>query len=126
MTSYKVFEHHEKSDRVIKVGFAWLAPFNPFWPLFRGLWLVFMTYILIILILSGIDAEIYGFNEYIDIKSANNFQLIFFIIQIVLFFLPGLKGNEWTENNLKKKGFRFAYSIKAVNKKQALSLINNQ
>ena len=126
MTSYKVFEHHEKSDRVIKVGFAWLAPFNPFWPLFRGLWLVFMTDILIILILSGIDAEIYGFNEYIDIKSANNFQLIFFIIQIVLFFLPGLKGNEWTENNLKKKGFRFAYSIKAVNKKQALSLINNQ
>ena len=50
MTSYKVFEHQKKSLKIVKVGFAWLAPFNPIWPLFRGLWLAFVSYIFVILI----------------------------------------------------------------------------
>ena len=47
MTSYKVFEHQKKSLKIVKVGFAWLAPLNPIWPLFRGLWLVFVSYIFV-------------------------------------------------------------------------------
>ena len=107
MTSYKVFEHQKKSLKIVKVGFAWLAPFNPIWPLFRGLWLVFISYIFVILILAGIDFEIYGFDGYIDIKNSNNLQLVFFIIQIVLLISPGFKGNKWTETNLIKKGYVF-------------------
>ena len=126
MTSYKVFEHEKKSHKIVKVGFAWFAPFNPFWPLFRGLWLIFISYIFVILILAGIDAEIYGFDGYIDIKNSNNLQLIFFIIQIVLLTSPGFKGNKWTENNLIKKGYVFSYSIKASNIKNALKLIRNE
>ena len=126
MNSYRVFEHEKRELKIVKVGFAWLAPFNPVWPLFRGLWLIFISYIFVILFLAGIDVEIYGFDGYIDIKNSNNLQLIFFIIQIVLLILPGFKGNQWTESSFKKKGYIFSYSIKTTNKKQALELAWNE
>ena len=103
MSSYKVFKHQEKGFKAVKSGFAWFASFNPIWPLFRGLWSIFISYIIIILILASIDEKIYGFEGYIDIPNSNDFQLIFFIIQIIILITPGFKGNEWTSNNLQKK-----------------------
>jgi hypothetical protein len=126
MSSYKVFKHQEKGFRAVKSGFAWLAPFNPIWPLFRGLWLIFISYIIIILVLAGIDVEIYGFEGYIDIPKASDFQLIFFIIQIIILVTPGFKGNEWTSNNLQKKGYVFDYSIEAKNNTEAIALAHTQ
>ena len=126
MSSYKVFKHQENGFKAVKSGFAWLAPFNPIWPLFRGLWLIFISYIIIILVLAGIDVEIYGFEDYIDIPNANNLQLIFFIIQIIILVTPGFKGNEWTSNNLQKKGYVFDCSIVAKNKNEAIALAQNQ
>ena len=126
MSSYKVFKHQENGFKAVKSGFAWLAPFNPIWPLFRGLWSVFISYIIIILVLAGIDFEIYGFEGYIDIPNASNLQLIFFIFQIIILVTPGLKGNEWTSNNLQKKGYVFDCSIEAKNKNEAISLAHTQ
>ena len=126
MSSYKVFKHQEKDFIAVKSGFAWLASFNPIWPLFRGLWSVFILYIIIILVLAGIDFEIYGFEDYIDIPNASNFQLIFFIFQIIIFLTPGFKGNEWTSNNLQKKGYVFDCSIEAKNKNEAIALAHTQ
>ena len=125
MSSYKVFKHPEKGFEAVKSGFAWLAPFNPVWPLFRGLWMLFITYIFFILVLASIDALIYGLNDVIDIKNANNLQWIFFIFQIVIFSSPGFKGNEWTANNLQNKGYIFDCSIEAKNKDDALFLATN-
>jgi len=125
MSSYKVFKHPENGFEAVKSGFAWLAPFNPIWPLFRGLWMLFITYIFFILVLASIDAQIYGLVDVIDIKSANNLQWILFIIQIVIFTSPGFKGNEWTANNLQKKGYMFDCSIEAKNKDDALFLATN-
>jgi len=124
MSSYKVFKHPEKGFEAVKSGFAWLAPFNPVWPLFRGLWMLFITYIFCILVLASIDAQIYGLNDVIDISNANNLQWIFFIIQIVIFTSPGFKGNEWTANNLQKNGYVFDCSIDAKNKTEALIVAN--
>jgi len=125
MSSYKVFKHPEKGFEAVKSGFAWLAPFNPIWPLFRGLWTLFTIYIFFILVLASIDAQIYGFVDVIDIKNANNLQWILFIIQIVIFASPGFKGNEWTAKNLQKKGYIFDCSIDAKNKDGALLLATN-
>jgi len=125
MSSYKVFKHTEYGFEAVKSGFAWLAPFNPIWPLFRGLWVMFIMYICFILVLASIDAQIYGLDNFIDIKSANNLQWIFFIIQLVIFATPGFKGNEWTANNLHKKGYIFDCSIEAKNKDEALFLTTN-
>jgi len=124
MSSYKVFKHPVEGFEAVKSGFAWLAPFNPVWPLFRGLWMLFITYILVILVLTSIDAQIYGLNDFIDISNANNLQWILLIIQLVIFVSPGFKGNEWTVNNLQKKGYVFDCSIDAKNKTEALILAN--
>ena len=126
MSSYKVFKHQEKGFRAVKSGFAWLAPFNPIWPLYRGLWSIFISYIIIILILASIDEKIYGFDGYIDIPNSSDFQLIFFIIQITIIVTPGFKGNEWTANNLQKKGYIFDCSIVAKNKNEAIALSHTQ
>ena len=125
MSSYKVFKHPEKGFEAVKSGFAWLAPFNPIWPLFRGLWVLFITYIFFILVLASIDAQIYGLVDFIDITNANNLQWILLIIQIVIFASPGFKGNEWTATNLQKKGYIFDCSIEANNKKEALTFITS-
>ena len=125
MSSYKVFKHPEKGFEAVKSGFAWFAPFNPVWPLFRGLWVVFITYIFFILVLASIDAQIYGLVDFIDITNANNLQWILLIIQIVIFASPGFKGNEWTATNLEKKGYIFDCSIEAKNKNEALLLASN-
>jgi len=86
---------------------------------------MFIMYICFILVLASIDAQIYGLDNFIDIKSANNLQWIFFIIQLVIFATPGFKGNEWTANNLHKKGYIFDCSIEAKNKDEALFLTTN-
>ena len=125
MSSYKVFKHPEKGFEAVKSGFAWLAPFNPIWPLFRGLWALFITYIFFILFLASIDALIYGLVDFIDITNANNLQWILLIIQIVIFASPGFKGNEWTATNLQKKGYIFDCSIEANNKKEALTFVTS-
>jgi|TARA_B110000914_G_C15291268_1_gene366756 hypothetical protein len=125
MSSYKVFKHPEKGFEAVKSGFAWLAPFNPIWPLFRGLWMLFITYIFFILVLASIDAQIYGLVGVIDIKNANNLQWILFFIQIVIFTSPGFKGNQWTANNLLKKGYIFDCSVEAKNIDEALRLTDN-
>jgi len=125
MSSYKVFKHPVEGFKAVKSGFAWLAPFNPIWPLFRGLWMMFITYIFVILVLTSIDAQIYGLDDFIDISNANNLQWIFLIIQIVIFASPGFKGNEWTVKNLQRKGYTFDCSIEAKNKDEALSLVTN-
>jgi len=125
MSSYKVFKHPEKGFEAVKSGFAWLAPFNPIWPLFRGLWVVFITYIFFILVLASIDAQIYGLVDFIDITNANNLQWILLIIQLVIFASPGFKGNEWTATNLQKKGYIFDCSIEANNKKEALTFVTS-
>jgi len=122
MSSFKVFKHPDKGFEAVKSGFAWFAPFNPFWPLFRGLWLLFITYIFVILIITSIDFKFYGFNGYIDIANADDPQLIFLILQIIIFISPGFKGNEWTANNLQKKGYIFDCIIEAKNKDDALFL----
>ena len=90
--------------------------------------MIFISYIIIILVLAGIDVEIYGLDGSIfdDIQNANNLQLIFFIIQIIIFLTPGFKGNEWTSNNLQKKGYVFDCSIEAKNKNEAIELAHTQ
>ena len=125
MSSYKVFKHPEKGFEAVKSGFAWLAPFNPVWPLFRGLWMVFISYIFVILIITSIDFAFYGFEGYIDIANADDLQLIFLIVQIIIFISPGFKGNEWTATHLQKKGYIFDCAIEANNKDDALFLATN-
>ena len=123
MNSYQVYKHKTKETKSVKVGFAWLAiPFNLGWFISRGLWQVFFSYILIILFLAGVDYEIYGELGFLNFSTASDLHWLWLIIQIVVFILPGFKGNQWTATNLQKKGYEFAYSVQADNKNKAIEL----
>jgi len=125
MKTYKVLNHPTKELEAVKSGIAWLAiPFFPWWFLFRRLWMIFLSYILIILILASIDYEIYGYLGWIFNFSTkpNDLQILIFIAEIVILALPDFKGSDWTINNLQKKGYKILYSVQASSKKEALEL----
>ena len=133
MKTYKVLNHPSKEIKAVKTGFAWLAipfvtflPFIPAWFLFRGLWKLFIAYVLAILILASIDYEIYGELGFFNFSNTNDLQIIIVIIEIVILLLPAFKGNEWTIKDLVNKGYKVSYSVQASSRKQALELAQNK
>ena len=133
MNTYKVLQHDSKDLKAVKVGFAWLAipfitclPIFPVWFLFRGLWKIFIAYILTILILASIDYELYGFLGFFNFSTADGLQIIIIIAETVILMLPAFKGNEWTVSNLIDQGYKVSYSVQASSKKEALQLAKNK
>ena len=133
MNTYKVLQHDFKELKAVKAGFAWLAipfitclPIFPVWFLFRGLWKIFIAYILTILILASIDYELYGYLGFFNFSTADGLQIIIIIAEAVILMLPAFKGNEWTVSNLIDQGYKVSYSVQASSKKEALQLAKNK
>ena len=133
MNTYKVLQHPTKDLKAVKTGFAWLAipfvtflPVFPAWFLFRGLWKIFIAYILTILILASIDFELYGYLGFFNFSTADGLQIIIIIAEIVILTLPAFKGNEWYVLNLLERGYKTSYSVQASSKKEALKLAQNK
>ena len=133
MNTYKVLQHDSKELKAVKAGFAWLAipfitclPIFPLWFLFRGLWKIFIAYILTILILASIDYELYGYLGFFNFSTADGLQIIIIIAETVILMLPAFKGNEWTVSNLIDQGYKVSYSVQASSKKEALQLAKNK
>ena len=133
MNTYKVLQHDSKELKAVKAGFAWLAipfltclPIFPVWFLFRGLWKIFIAYILTILILASIDYELYGYLGFFNFSTADGLQIIIIIVEAVILMLPAFKGNEWTVSNLIDQGYKISYSVQASSKKEALQLAKNK
>jgi hypothetical protein len=127
MKTYKVLQHPDKDLKAVKTGFAWLTipfvtclPIFPAWFLFRGLWKIFIVYILTILILASIDYELYGYLGFFNFSTADGLQIIILIIESVILILPALKGNDWTISNLIDQGYKVSYSVQASSKNEAL------
>ena len=133
MNTYKVLQHDSKELKAVKAGFAWLAipfitclPIFPVWFLFRGLWKIFIAYILTILILASIDYELYGYLGFFNFSTADGLQIIIIIAEAVILMLPAFKGNEWTVSNLIDQGYKVSYSIQASSEKEALQVAKNK
>ena len=133
MNTYKVLQHDSKELKAVKAGFAWLAipfitclPIFPVWFLFRGLWKIFIAYILTILILASIDYELYGYLGFFNFSTADGLQIIIIIAETVILMLPAFKGNEWTVSNLIDQGYKVSYSVQASSKKEAMQLAKNK
>ena len=133
MNTYKVLQHDSKELKAVKAGFAWLAipfitclPIFPVWFLFRGLWKIFIAYILTILILASIDYELYGYLGFFNFSTADGLQIIIIIAETVILMLPAFKGNEWTVSNLIDQGYKVSYSIQASSEKEALQVAKNK
>ena len=133
MNTYKVLQHPTKDLKAVKTGFAWLAipfvtflPVFPAWFLFRGLWKIFIAYILTILILASIDFELYGYLGFFNFSTADGLQVVIIIVEIVILTIPAFKGNDWVISNLIDQGYKISYSVQASNEKEALKLAQNK
>ena len=133
MNTYKVLQHPTKELKAVKTGFSWLAipfvtclPVFPVWFLFRGLWKIFIAYILTILILASVDYEIYGYLGFFNFSTADGLQIVIIIFETVILVLPAFKGNEWTISSLIDKGYTISYSVQASSEKEALQLAQNK
>ena len=133
MNTYKVLQHATKDLKAVKTGFAWLAipfvtclPVFPLWFLFRGLWKIFIAYILTILILASIDYELYGYLGFFNFSTADGLQVVIIIVEIVILTIPAFKGNDWVISNLIDQGYKISYSVQASNEKEALKLAQNK
>jgi hypothetical protein len=133
MNTYKVLQHPSKELKAVKTGFSWLAipfvtclPVFPAWFLFRGLWQIFIAYILTILILASIDYELYGYLGFFNFSTADGLQIVIIIAETVVLILPAFKGNDWTVANLIERGYKVSYTVQASNKKEALKLVQHK
>ena len=133
MNTYKVLQHPTKDLKAVKTGFAWLAipfvtclPVFPVWFLFRGLWKIFIAYILTILILASIDFELYGYLGFFNFSTADGLQVVIIIVEIVILTIPAFKGNDWVISNLLEQGYKVSYSVQASSKKEAMQLTVNK
>jgi len=121
--SFKIYKHHIKGYKAVKVGIAWLASiFMPIWFLFRGMWSIFFTYIILIFIAVAIDEAIYGHISSIDFNNASNGEWVWAGIQFIVFILPLFKGNDWTAKHLVKKGYLLVETVDAISKENAIAI----
>ena len=133
MNTYKVLQHPTKDLKAVKTGFAWLAipfvtflPVFPVWFLFRGLWKIFIAYILTILILASIDYELYGYLGFFNFSTADGLQIVIIIAETVILTLPAFKGNDWTLSMLADQNYKVLYTVQASSRKEALELAKNK
>ena len=122
--SFKIYKHHIKGYKAVKVGIAWLASiFMPIWFLFRGMWSIFFTYIILLFIAVAIDEAIYGHISSIDFNNASNGEWVWAGIQFIVFILPLFKGNDWTAKHLVKKGYLLVETVDAISKENAIAIV---
>jgi len=132
MKQFTIYKHPIKDKyKAVKVGFSWPGLiFNGGWMLFKGL--IFRSILFIILtnalifhnlILSGNRYEelmtpIVG--DWIVINA-----IFLWIVSLVIFFLPGFKGNAWLHKKYLKNGYVIVETVSVDSKKSAIALAKN-
>jgi len=125
MKEFKIYKHHTKGYKAVKVGIAWLANplFNPIWFLFRGLWSIFFFYSVLVYLVISMDIKLY---DYINLNIVSTGDWLVWLwagTQFIVIWLPLFKGNDWTANKLIKKGYLFKGFVDARSKKKALVIV---
>ena len=131
MRVYKVYKHPKKDTyEAIKIGFAWppflcsflIFPFGLLWLLDRRLYLISILYAIPYLFLNALNSEIRVLVNEVSIKV--------YLLILCIYFLPwllvGFKGNQWSHNNFKKKGYPLIQTVKARTTKSAIALAKNE
>lgn len=134
MKVFKIYKHQTKGYAAVKTGFSWPALFfSAFWCLTKGFFFLFLFFLIVnwALIAYALILEInmakYGnimSNEVLAWYVANSAGVL--VVSLILFFIPGFKGNAWLDKKYLKKGYLLLDSVPANSKKAAIELINNQ
>lgn len=112
--TFKVFRHPVSGYQAVKVGFSWPGLFfSGIWLLLKRLWWHAAVFLSITVLLSFIEA---GFK-----KEDNMAGMILILwLEIGLYIIVGVKGNEWFANSLQKREFELVGIVEAKSPSAAI------
>lgn len=104
---FKVFKHPASGYQAVKVGFSWPGLFfSGIWLLLKRLWGHALIFLSITLVFSYIET---GFE-----KEENVFGMVLILwLEIGLYIIVGVKGNEWYAESLQKREFELIGIVEA-------------
>jgi len=118
MNIYKIYKHPRfESFVAVKDGFSWAALFfDFFWMIFKTLWLCAGIYLLAAIALTQLE-------KFSDEAHSDVLDWLLMLGYLVMFLLPGFKGNSWLCEKFEKQGYEFVDSVKACSKNAAIAQV---
>jgi len=107
MKTFDVYKHPVQGYQAVKVGFSWPAFFFTWiWAFIKKLWGYGLAFIGVIFIFLVVETAF---------TQGGNFggTLIMLLLQFGLFVLFGVKGNDWRNKDLKKRGYEHVQTLRA-------------
>ena len=115
MRTFNVYRHPIQGFKAVKVGFSWPAFFfDIFWMLVCKLWGLAALWFAINVGMAMIE-------KVTDAKAQPLIYLLFTPGYLLLWLIPGFKGNDWCEANLRKRGFECISIVEAETKDAAIA-----
>ena len=121
MKTFNVYRHPLQGLEAVKVGFSWpAASAGPIWMLVKQLWGLSALWIALYLSLSLVETDT-------DKSEPGGTQALVYLHlvagYVALSLIPGLKGNQWREKNLVRRGFEMARRVQAETPEAAISQV---
>jgi hypothetical protein len=121
MKTFNVYRHPLQGLEAVKVGFSWpAASAGPIWMLVKQLWGWSVLWIALYVSLSLVETDT-------DTSELGGIQALVYLHlvagYVALSLIPGLKGNQWRERNLVRRGFEMLGTVQAETPDAAISQI---
>ncbi|NOT23188.1 MAG: DUF2628 domain-containing protein [Nitrospiraceae bacterium] len=119
MKTFNVYRHPIQGLEAVKVGFSWpAASAGPIWMLGKQLWGWSALWIALYVSLSLVETDT-------DTSELGGAQALVYLHLVAgyaaLSLIPGLKGNQWREKNLVRRGFEMLGTVQAETSEAAIS-----
>jgi hypothetical protein len=116
--TFKIYKHPVFGYQAVKVGFSWPGLFfSGIWLLLKRLWWYALAFFLISFVLSFMET---GFEQQENIAGI----VLVLWLQIGMYIFVGVKGNEWNEANLRKRGFDMVDTVQAETPHAAIGKVS--
>jgi hypothetical protein len=119
MKTFNVYRNPIQGFEAVKVGFSWpAASAGPIWMLAKQLWGLSALWIALYCSLSLVETDTDNF------EPGGTQVLVYLHLvagYVALSFIPGLKGNQWREKNLVRRGFEMLGTVQAESPEAAIS-----
>jgi hypothetical protein len=119
MKTFNVYRHPIQGLEAVKVGFSWpAASAGPIWMLVKQLWGWSVLWIALYVSLSLVETDT-------DTSELGGIQALVYLHlvagYVALSLIPGVKGNQWWERNLVRRGFEMLGTVQAETPDAAIS-----
>lgn len=117
MKTFRVFRHPVLGYQAVKVGFSWPGfLFSVIWLLLKKLWWNAAIVICSVVLLT-----------YIEMSFDNmHTSLMVFLIEIGVYVLVGVNGNEWCAARLQSEGYQLKDTLQAETPHEAIGKVGQE